>query len=126
MKKALISTTVHFLSVHQVFSFTFSSRLHRKHKILSKMIYIYNKNKGKIQKKIKTTKQKCVFLWIFMTRVAFKLLPHKIRAPCLNESQHIPVGVNVYFYTFIERKYITLQSSGDQCSPDDESNCKKS
>lgn len=33
------------------------------------------------------------------------------------------VGVNVYFYTFIERKYITVAWSwiAARCSPDDES-----
>ncbi len=54
------------------------------------------------------------------------MLPFKIKCPQLNETQHSDVGVNVYFYTFIERKYITLESSVDQitaqCSPDDESN----
>lgn len=61
-----------------------------------------------------------VFIVLFFVACPFNV-------PSLsNETQQNHVGVNVYFYTFIERKYITLQSSGDQitaqCSPDDESN----
>ena len=41
-----------------------------------------------------------------------------------NKAQHEQVGVNVYFYTFIERKYITLESGGDQSSPDESNTAK--
>lgn len=62
--------------------------------------------------------------YCFFVNGAFVFFKKKL----LSETQHNHVGVNVYFFTFIERKYITLQSSGDQitaqCSPDESNTAK--